>query len=56
MAFVALSLRAEGYDVYAAVDSSGTYSKLVAEAGIARMVTTLFFFVLTVRYKQEFNQ
>jgi nicotinamidase-related amidase len=38
VAFVALSLVDEGYDVYAAVDSSGTYSPLVARAGIDRMI------------------
>jgi nicotinamidase-related amidase len=37
-AFVALSLRAEGYDVYVAVDSSGTYSSLAAQSGVARMI------------------
>ncbi len=37
MAFVALSAVAEGYDAYAVVDCSGTWSKLVQEAAVARM-------------------
>jgi len=37
VAFCALSARALGYDVYAALDSSGTWSKLVEDAAIARM-------------------
>jgi nicotinamidase-related amidase len=36
--FLALSLRDAGYDVYAAVDSSGTYHPLVEQMGIVRMV------------------
>jgi len=35
--FPALSAVAEGYDVYAVVDASGTWNKAVAEASIARM-------------------
>lgn len=38
VAFVALSLIDEGYDVYAVVDSSGTWNKLVQEVAVARMV------------------
>ena len=38
LAFVALSGRAMGYDVYAVLDASGTWNKLVEEAAIARMV------------------
>jgi nicotinamidase-related amidase len=38
VAFAALSARKEGYDVYAVLDASGTWSKLVEEAAIARMV------------------
>jgi nicotinamidase-related amidase len=38
VAFVALSAREAGYDVYAVLDASGTWSKLVEEAAIARMV------------------
>ena len=37
VAFVALSAVAEGYDVYAVVDASGTWSKLVQETAVARM-------------------
>ncbi|NRB39999.1 MAG: isochorismatase family protein [Pseudomonadales bacterium] len=35
--FPAISAVAEGYDVYAVVDASGTWNKAVAEASIARM-------------------
>jgi nicotinamidase-related amidase len=38
VAFVALSAREAGYDVYAVLDASGTWTKLVEEAAIARMV------------------
>lgn len=38
LAFVALSAKAAGYDVYAVLDASGTWNKLVEEAAIARMV------------------
>lgn len=38
VAFVALSAVQAGYDVYAVIDSSGTWSKLVQEVAIARMV------------------
>ena len=38
VAFVALSAREAGYDVYAVLDASGTWSKLVEDAAIARMV------------------
>jgi nicotinamidase-related amidase len=38
VAFAALSARELGYDVYAVLDASGTWSKLVEEAAIARMV------------------
>jgi nicotinamidase-related amidase len=38
VAFVALSLRQEGYDVYAALDSSGTYSYLASQSGKDRMI------------------
>lgn len=38
VAFAALSAVEEGYDVYAVVDASGTWNKLVQEAAIARMV------------------
>lgn len=38
VAFVALSAIQEGYDVYAVIDASGTWSKLVQEVAIARMV------------------
>lgn len=38
VAFVALSLIAEGYDVYAVIDASGTWNKLVQEIAVARMV------------------
>ena len=38
VAFVALSAVAAGYDVYAVIDASGTWNKLVQEVAIARMV------------------
>jgi len=38
VAFVALSLKAEGYDVYVALDSSGTYSTLASTAATDRML------------------
>jgi nicotinamidase-related amidase len=38
VAFVALSAKQAGYDVYAVLDASGTWNKLVEEAAIARMV------------------
>ena len=38
VAFVSLSAREAGYDVYAVLDSSGTWNKLVEDAAIARMV------------------
>lgn len=38
VAFVALSAVQAGYDVYAVIDSSGTWSKLVQEVAVARMV------------------
>ena len=38
VAFVALSAIKEGYDVYAVIDSSGTWNKLVQEVAVARMV------------------
>lgn len=38
VAFVAMAAKAAGYDVYAVIDSSGTWSKLVQEVAIARMV------------------
>ena len=38
VAFVALSAIKEGYDVYAAIDCSGTWNKLVQEVAVARMV------------------
>ncbi len=37
VAFVALSLIKEGYDVYAVIDASGTWNKLVQEVAISRM-------------------
>lgn len=37
VAFVALSAVQAGYDVYAVIDSSGTWNKLVQEVAIARM-------------------
>ena len=36
--FVALSAVKAGYEVYAVIDASGTWSKLVQEVAIARMV------------------
>lgn len=36
--FAALSAKDAGYDVYAVVDASGTWSKLVEDAAITRMV------------------
>jgi nicotinamidase-related amidase len=38
VAFVALSARSLGYEPYAVLDASGTWSKLVEDAAIARMV------------------
>ena len=38
VAFVSLSAIAEGYDVYAVIDASRTWSKLVQEIAVARMV------------------
>ncbi|MET0791898.1 MAG: isochorismatase family protein [Polyangiaceae bacterium] len=38
LAFVALSARDAGYDVYAVLDASGTWNKLVEQAAIARIV------------------
>lgn len=38
VAFVALAAVRAGYDVYAVIDSSGTWSKLVQEVAVARMV------------------
>lgn len=38
VAFVALSAIQEGYDVYAVIDASGTWNKLVQETAVARMV------------------
>lgn len=38
LALVALSARDAGYDVYAVLDASGTWNKLVEQAAIARMV------------------
>jgi nicotinamidase-related amidase len=38
VAFVALSAIKAGYDVYAVIDSSGTWSKLVQEVAVDRMV------------------
>jgi nicotinamidase-related amidase len=37
VAFVALSAIEEGYEVYAVIDSSGTWNKLVQEVAVARM-------------------
>ena len=37
VAFVALSAIEEGYDVYAVIDASGTWNKLVQEVAVARM-------------------
>jgi hypothetical protein len=38
VAFIALSGIKEGYDVYAVIDASGTWNKLVQEVAVARMV------------------
>jgi len=38
VAFAALFARQLGYDVYAVLDASGTWSKLVEDAAVARMV------------------
>ncbi|MET0640559.1 MAG: isochorismatase family protein [Hyphomicrobium sp.] len=38
VAFAALSAKQLGYDVYAVLDASGTWSKLVEDAAVARMV------------------
>jgi hypothetical protein len=38
VAFVALSAIKEGFDVYAVIDASGTWNKLVQEVAVARMV------------------
>jgi nicotinamidase-related amidase len=38
VAFAALSAVQAGYDVYAVIDASGTWSKLVQEIAVARMV------------------
>jgi nicotinamidase-related amidase len=38
VAFVALSAVKEGFDVYAVIDASGTWNKLVQEVAVARMV------------------
>lgn len=38
LAFVALSAQRAGHEVYAVMDASGTWSKLVEEAALARMV------------------
>jgi nicotinamidase-related amidase len=38
LAFVSLSARDAGYDVYAVLDASGTWNKLVEDGAIARMV------------------
>ena len=37
VAFVALSAIKEGFDVYAVIDASGTWNKLVQEVAVARM-------------------
>ena len=37
VSFVALSAIVEGYDVYAVIDASGTWNKLVQEVAVARM-------------------
>ena len=37
VAFVGLSAIKEGYDVYAVIDASGTWNKLVQEVAVARM-------------------
>jgi len=38
LAFVALSAKGAGYDVYAVIDASGTWNKLVEDVAIARMI------------------
>jgi nicotinamidase-related amidase len=38
VAFVALSAIKEGFDVYAVIDASGTWNKLVQRVAVARMV------------------
>lgn len=38
VAFVALSAIADGFDVYAVIDASGTWNKLVQEVAVARLV------------------
>ncbi|WP_321967833.1 isochorismatase family protein [Burkholderia cepacia] len=38
VSFVALSALKEGFDVYAVIDASGTWNKLVQEVALARMV------------------
>ncbi len=38
VAFVALSAVKEGFEVYAVIDASGTWNKLVQEVAVARMV------------------
>ena len=38
VAFVALAALREGYDVYAVIDASGTWSKLIADTAVRRMV------------------
>ncbi len=38
VAFAALSAKKLGYDVYAVLDASGTWSKLVEDAAVSRMV------------------
>lgn len=38
VAFVALSAKQAGFDVYAVMDASGTWNKLVEETALARMV------------------
>jgi nicotinamidase-related amidase len=38
VAFVALSAKSLGYEPYAVLDASGTWSKLVEDAAIARVV------------------
>src|SRR6202163_3542255 len=37
LAFPAISATAEGYDAYAAIDASGTFSQAKREAGLLRM-------------------
>jgi nicotinamidase-related amidase len=38
VAFAAIAARRDGYEVYAVIDASGTWSKLVAEVAVQRMV------------------